>query len=57
MGQYDEKEFEKILQEAEANMIKGLPSPDVESNPLLPPAASREQAKIPLDSPTGLCNK
>ncbi|XP_019725029.1 sickle tail protein homolog isoform X2 [Hippocampus comes] len=52
MGQYDEKEFEKILQEAEANMIKGLPSPDVESNPLLPPAASRDQAKIPLESPT-----
>ncbi|XP_051910032.1 sickle tail protein homolog isoform X14 [Hippocampus zosterae] len=52
MGQYDEKEFEKILQEAEANMIKGLSSPDVESNPLLPPAASSEQAKIPLKSPT-----
>nr|XP_057916837.1 sickle tail protein homolog isoform X3 [Doryrhamphus excisus] len=33
MGQYDEKEFEKIIQEAEANMIKGLPSPDVAANP------------------------
>ncbi|XP_077411020.1 sickle tail protein homolog isoform X6 [Vanacampus margaritifer] len=52
MGQYDEKEFEKILQEAEANITKGLPSPDVESNPMLPPAASREQTKIPSDSPT-----
>ncbi|XP_057680060.1 sickle tail protein isoform X12 [Corythoichthys intestinalis] len=51
MGQYDEKEFEKILQEAEANMTKGLPSPDVESKPLLPPAASREQTKIPLETP------
>ncbi|XP_061522987.1 sickle tail protein homolog isoform X14 [Phycodurus eques] len=47
MGQYDEKEFEKILQEAEANMTKGLPSPDVESNPMLPPVA-----RIPLESPT-----
>ncbi|XP_037135605.1 sickle tail protein homolog isoform X7 [Syngnathus acus] len=52
MGQYDEKEFEKLLQEAEANMIKGLPSPDVESNPILPPAVCREQAKSPLESPT-----
>ncbi|XP_049604958.2 sickle tail protein homolog isoform X11 [Syngnathus scovelli] len=52
MGQYDEKEFEKLLQEAEANMIKGLPSPDVESNPILPPAVCREQTKSPLESPT-----
>ncbi|XP_077365736.1 sickle tail protein homolog isoform X5 [Festucalex cinctus] len=52
MGQYDEKEFEKILQEAEANITKGLPSPDVESNQMLPPAASKEQTKIPLESPT-----
>ncbi|XP_061661429.1 sickle tail protein homolog isoform X7 [Syngnathoides biaculeatus] len=47
MGQYDEREFEKILQEAEANMTKGLPSPDVESNPMLAPAA-----RILLESPT-----
>ncbi|XP_054622299.1 sickle tail protein homolog isoform X3 [Dunckerocampus dactyliophorus] len=33
IGQYDEKEFEKIIQEAEANMIKGLPSPDAAANP------------------------
>uniref|UniRef100_A0A3B3YNU7 Actin interacting protein 3-like C-terminal domain-containing protein n=1 Tax=Poecilia mexicana TaxID=48701 RepID=A0A3B3YNU7_9TELE len=26
MGQYDGKEFEKILQEAQANMMKGIPS-------------------------------
>ncbi|XP_061122260.1 sickle tail protein homolog isoform X14 [Syngnathus typhle] len=52
MGQYDEKEFEKLLQEAEANMIKGLPSAEVESNPILPPAVCREQTKSPLESPT-----
>ncbi|XP_077591884.1 sickle tail protein homolog [Stigmatopora nigra] len=52
MGQYDEKEFEKILQEAEANMTKGLPSPEVESKPSLTSAAAREQTKTPLESPT-----
>ncbi|XP_061821827.1 sickle tail protein isoform X6 [Nerophis lumbriciformis] len=48
MGQYDEKEFEKILQEAEANMTKGLPSPDGTSNPGVLPA----NAQSPLQSPT-----
>ncbi|XP_061877640.1 sickle tail protein isoform X4 [Entelurus aequoreus] len=48
MGQYDEKEFEKILQEAEANMTKGLPSPDGTSNPGVLPANTQS----PLQSPT-----
>ncbi|XP_023275836.1 sickle tail protein homolog isoform X14 [Seriola lalandi dorsalis] len=46
MGHYDGKEFEKILQEAQANMMKGIPSLEVEENPALPPAASGEQADI-----------
>uniref|UniRef100_A0A8C4S016 KIAA1217 n=1 Tax=Erpetoichthys calabaricus TaxID=27687 RepID=A0A8C4S016_ERPCA len=29
MGQYDGKEFEKLLQEAQANMMKGIPSLEV----------------------------
>ena len=60
MGHYDGKEFEKILQEAQANMMKGIPSLDVEENPGLPPpppaaAAAGEQAEIqnPVESPTG----
>ncbi|XP_061778250.1 sickle tail protein isoform X6 [Nerophis ophidion] len=48
MGQYDEKEFEKILQEAEANMTKGLPSPDGTSNPGVLPSNTQS----PLQSPT-----
>lgn len=56
MGQYDGKEFEKILLEAQANMMKGIPSLDVEGNPGLPPTATGEQAIIhrALESPTGL---
>lgn len=55
MGHYDGKEFEKILQEAQANMLKGIPSRDMEGNPGLPPSVSAEQAVIrsPLESPTG----
>ncbi|KAM9839165.1 sickle tail protein homolog isoform 1-T1 [Aulostomus maculatus] len=54
MGHYDGKEFEKILQEAQANMMKGIPSLDMEGNPGLPPAACGEQAHThsPLESPT-----
>ncbi|XP_035508680.1 sickle tail protein homolog isoform X11 [Morone saxatilis] len=54
MGHYDGKEFEKILQEAQANMMKGIPSLDIEENQGLPPAATGEQAEIhnPLESPT-----
>ncbi|XP_041823784.1 sickle tail protein homolog isoform X1 [Melanotaenia boesemani] len=38
MGHYDGKEFEKILQEAQANMLKGIPSLEVEENQPLPAA-------------------
>ncbi|XP_070708653.1 sickle tail protein homolog isoform X2 [Pempheris klunzingeri] len=52
LGHYDGKEFEKILQEAQANMMKGIPSLEVEENPVLPPAASEEQAEVhnPVES-------
>lgn len=58
MGHYDGKEFEKILQEAQANMMKGIPSLDVEENPGLPPPppdAAEKQPEIqnPVESPTG----
>ncbi|KAG7526225.1 hypothetical protein JOB18_038116 [Solea senegalensis] len=43
MGHYNGKEFEKILQEAQANMMKGIPSLEVEENSVLPPGASCEQ--------------
>ncbi|XP_051266335.1 sickle tail protein homolog isoform X5 [Dicentrarchus labrax] len=54
MGHYDGKEFEKILQEAQANMMKGIPSLDIEENQGLSPAATGEQAEIhnPVESPT-----
>ncbi|XP_067342623.1 sickle tail protein homolog isoform X22 [Channa argus] len=42
MSHYNGKEFEKILQEAQANMMKGIPSLGVEENPTVPPAASEE---------------
>lgn len=55
MGHYDGKEFEKILQEAQANMMKGIPSLDMQENPAIPPAATAEQADVhkPVESPTG----
>ncbi|XP_034718363.1 sickle tail protein homolog isoform X12 [Etheostoma cragini] len=54
MGHYDGKEFEKILLEAQANMMKGIPSLDVQENPALHPAVTAEQADIhkPVESPT-----
>ncbi|KAL7373324.1 hypothetical protein ABVT39_003759 [Epinephelus coioides] len=54
MGHYDGKEFEKILQEAQANMMKGIPSLEVEENPATLPATAAEQADIhnPMESPT-----
>ncbi|KAM3860468.1 sickle tail protein homolog [Diretmus argenteus] len=54
MGQYDGKEFEKILQEAQANMMKGIPSLGVDENPTLPPVASGDQADThnPVESPS-----
>ena len=55
MGHYDGKEFEKILQEAQANMMKGIPSLDIEENPGLPPAPTAEQTDTnnPVESPSG----
>ncbi|KAM3593146.1 uncharacterized protein V6R79_006880 [Siganus canaliculatus] len=52
MGHYDGREFEKILQEAQANMMKGIPSLDVEENPGPLPAPTEEQANIqnPVES-------
>ncbi|XP_034024304.1 sickle tail protein homolog [Thalassophryne amazonica] len=54
MGHYDGKEFEKILQEAQANMMKGIPSLEVEDKPTLPPAACKDKADIhsPVGSPS-----
>ncbi|XP_074477830.1 sickle tail protein homolog isoform X4 [Sebastes fasciatus] len=54
LGHYDGKEFEKILQEAQFNMMKGIPSLEVEENPALPPASPAEQADInnTVESPT-----
>ncbi|KAK2859547.1 hypothetical protein Q5P01_004167 [Channa striata] len=46
MSHYNGKEFEKILQEAQANMMKGIPSLEVEENPTVPSAASGEQDNI-----------
>ncbi|XP_068199701.1 sickle tail protein homolog isoform X4 [Antennarius striatus] len=51
MGHYDGKDFDKILQEAQANMMKGIPSLDVDENPGLPPAASGDTHK-PVESPS-----
>uniref|UniRef100_A0A3Q1HIQ3 Actin interacting protein 3-like C-terminal domain-containing protein n=1 Tax=Anabas testudineus TaxID=64144 RepID=A0A3Q1HIQ3_ANATE len=46
MSHYDGKEFEKILLEAQANMMKGIPSIEAEESPALPLAATGEQAHI-----------
>ncbi|XP_069369052.1 sickle tail protein homolog isoform X5 [Paralichthys olivaceus] len=56
LGHYNGKEFEKILQEAQANMMKGIPSLEVDENTALPPAASGEQADTHslVESPTEL---
>ncbi|XP_071341153.1 sickle tail protein homolog isoform X19 [Trachinotus anak] len=50
MGHYNGKEFEKILQEAQANMMKGIPSLEVEENPALPTAAGGEQADVLVET-------
>ncbi|XP_048468056.1 sickle tail protein isoform X3 [Rhincodon typus] len=42
MNQYDEKEFERLLEEAQANMMKGIPSLEVE--PEQKPTAKPEDA-------------
>lgn len=55
MGHYDGKEFEKILQEAQANMMKGIPSLEVEESQILPSAGIVEHRDIPspFESPSG----
>uniref|UniRef100_A0A3B3ZBV6 Actin interacting protein 3-like C-terminal domain-containing protein n=1 Tax=Periophthalmus magnuspinnatus TaxID=409849 RepID=A0A3B3ZBV6_9GOBI len=54
MGHYDGKEFEKILQEAQANMMKGIPNLEVEEKQTIHPAALVEQPTSPntVESPT-----
>ncbi|XP_055085904.1 sickle tail protein isoform X19 [Periophthalmus magnuspinnatus] len=56
MGHYDGKEFEKILQEAQANMMKGIPNLEVEEKQTIHPAALVEQPTSPntVESPTEL---
>ncbi|XP_064188857.1 sickle tail protein homolog isoform X1 [Anguilla rostrata] len=55
MGQYDGKEFDKILQEAQANMMKGIPSLEVgeEEAPTAPPAVQGDEVDTPqpVESP------
>uniref|UniRef100_A0A8D0D9Y7 Actin interacting protein 3-like C-terminal domain-containing protein n=1 Tax=Sander lucioperca TaxID=283035 RepID=A0A8D0D9Y7_SANLU len=60
MGHYDGKEFEKILQEAQANMMKGIPSLDMQENPAIPPAATpvlEKPAKPALERPSKTATK
>ncbi|XP_014904959.1 sickle tail protein homolog isoform X19 [Poecilia latipinna] len=54
MGHYNGKEFEKILQEAQANMMKGIPSLEVEESQILPSAGIVEHRDIPspFESPS-----
>ncbi|MEQ2162406.1 hypothetical protein GOODEAATRI_019415, partial [Goodea atripinnis] len=56
MGHYDGKEFEKILQAAQANMMKGIPSLELEESQILPSAGIVEQGDIPslVESPSGM---
>ncbi|KAG5850312.1 hypothetical protein ANANG_G00080890 [Anguilla anguilla] len=55
MGQYDGKEFDKILQEAQANMMKGIPNLEVgeEEAPAAPPAVQGDEVDTPqpVESP------
>ncbi|KAM9712827.1 sickle tail protein homolog isoform 18-T18 [Menidia menidia] len=54
IGHYDGKEFEKILQEAQVNMLKGIPSLEVEENQPLPSAdiVEQEDNQSPVESPS-----
>uniref|UniRef100_A0A8C8DIV0 Uncharacterized protein n=1 Tax=Oryzias sinensis TaxID=183150 RepID=A0A8C8DIV0_9TELE len=56
MGHYNGKEFEKILQEAQANMMKGIPNLETDESQLLPPAAAVGQGDVrnPPESPSGM---
>ncbi|XP_053717059.1 sickle tail protein homolog isoform X12 [Synchiropus splendidus] len=53
MGQFDGKEFDKILQEAQANMMKGLPPLEVQE---CPPQQNADSTKTPspVASPTDI---
>lgn len=58
MGHYDGKEFEKILQEAQANMMKGIPSLEIEDSSAAAPAVTEEASTHnPTDSVSGTNNK
>ncbi|CAN9506342.1 unnamed protein product [Ophioblennius macclurei] len=54
IGQYDGKEFEKYLQEAQANMMKGIPNLEVEENTSPPPDTVAQQQEVhnPGEAPT-----
>lgn len=56
MGHYDGKEFEKILEEAQANMMKGIPSLEVEGRSAGAPAAA-EQASTQDSAESGTNQK
>ncbi|KAG9348032.1 hypothetical protein JZ751_004052 [Albula glossodonta] len=50
IGHYDGKEFDKILQEAQANMMKGIPNLEVASEdeaPTAPPAVLADEVDAP----------
>lgn len=54
MGHYDGKDFEKILQEAQANMMKGIPSLEIEDSSAAAPAVTEQASThIPADSDSG----
>lgn len=58
MGHYDGKEFEKILEEAQANMMKGIPSLEVEgSSAGAPAAAEPASTQDPAESLSGTNQK
>ncbi|KAM4533857.1 sickle tail protein homolog isoform 4-T4 [Odontesthes bonariensis] len=54
IGHYDGKEFEKILQEVQVNMLKGIPCLEVDENQPLLSAAIVEQGDnhSPIESPS-----
>lgn len=54
MGHYDGKEFEKILEEAQANMMKGIPNLEIEDSAAVAPTVT-EQASThnPAESLSG----
>lgn len=58
MGHYDGKEFEKILQEAQANMMKGIPSLELEDGSAAAPTVTEQASTTsPTDSVSGTNKK